>query len=236
MTLPELRQNSYVRYSHRPKIAVVRSDDGLYFPGVRIENISFPLTISAAQNALFCCISEGKIPQKLFSEEPEAGRKISYWGDLYDINDVEINALPQFQSAPVAFRDVDISSRLKELLAQACVPESDFPVAAILETADGYVAGVNIETPDWSRGLCAERVAIAKAVSYGFSGFRTLSIHTRGGEYSSPCGACRQVMAEHLSRQQVHLYHADGSRSEHFVSDLLPYSFQSSTLQSKSKD
>lgn len=236
MTLNDLKQNSYVPYSHRPQVAVAESTTGAYFPGVRIENISFPLTISAVQNALFCCLSEGEKPKTIYFEPSTKRQEINFWAALHDADIAELDSLANFKPAKVLFSVGDIRSRLTALLDQAVVAESEFPVAAILTTGAGAVSGVNIETPDWSRGLCAERVALAKAITYGCTNFKTLSIHTRGGEYSSPCGACRQVIIEHLPHHPVHLYHADGSRSAHFSSDLLPYSFQSSSLKKQSRD
>jgi homotetrameric cytidine deaminase len=116
-------------------------------------------------------------------------------------------------------------------LDYAKVEESNFPVAALLETEKGFFSGVNIECSSWSMGLCAERIAIAKALSFGCQQLKTLHIHTRDGEFSSPCGACRQVLIEHMPKRQIHLYHADHSKSIHFCNDLLPHSFQSSSLK-----
>lgn len=234
MTITDLKNTSYVPYSNRPQATVVESENGTRFPGVRIENISFPLTISAVQNAIFCCLSEGEVPQTLFIEEDYPAEKITYWEKLYSIECADIKALKDFTTSPVVVSVNDIPAELTKLLDRAVVDESDFPVAALLKTADGYITGVNIETPDWSRGLCAERVALAKAISHGMTDFQALYVHTRGGEFSSPCGACRQVLLEHLPHHPVHLHHSNGSQSTHFTSDLLPYSFQSLSLQNKS--
>src|SRR5699024_12516589 len=86
---------------------------------------------------------------------------------------------------------------LKSLLDRAKVEESNFPVAAIAETKEGFVSGVNIECSAWNMGLCAERIAISKALTYTVSNINALHIHTRFGEFSSPCGACRQIIREH---------------------------------------
>ncbi len=112
-------------------------------------------------------------------------------------------------------------------------PHSHFPVAALLETSDGLLSGVNLEFSAWESGLCAERVAVAKALAYGVKSedISAMHLHTRHGEYSSPCGACRQVIIEHLPSIPVIIHHPDGSTSRHFSSDLLPYSFKSDFLK-----
>lgn len=236
MTPSDLRNNSYVPYSRRPKIAIAESANGYYYPGVRIENISYPLTISAVQNALFCCLSEEEEPTTLFIESPTNQQELDYWLSNFNIDTAPIENLADFDPAAIWLPKEDIPMQLQGLLDRAVVPESEFPVAAIVTTDAGNIGGVNIETPDWSRGLCAERVALAKSITYGCKRYKALYIHTSEGEYSSPCGACRQVMAEHMPRQPVHLYHADHSHSVHRVSELLPYNFQSSILGKESKN
>lgn len=234
MNISELKNNSYAPYSDSHEVAAIKGADGRYFPGVRVENISFPLSISATQNALFCCLSEGSTPATLFidaKQNPEPA--LAYWKEAFGFDMADIGTLKELAFAPVLKKVDNVASTLKELIGSARVDQSNFPVSALLETESGYIAGVNIETTDWSRGLCAERVALAKAISYGRTGFKALHIYTRDGEYNSPCGACRQIILEHLPHHPVCLYHADGTTAQHFSSDLLPYSFQSSSLKNK---
>lgn len=232
MDINDLKTLSYVPYSETPSVAVVCSQQGLWFPGVRVENISYPLSISASQNALFNCLSQGQKPQQLFAENVDSSMA-SFWEREYDI---ELNLLDKADPPtdsfvlPVLADDIDITDQLDLLLDHAVVDESNFPVSALVGTSDGFYAGVNIECTAWNMGLCAERVAIAKALTYGSTPLQSLHIHTRYGEFSSPCGACRQVISEHLSQKQIFLHHADGSNSVHFSEDLLPHSFQSSSL------
>ena len=232
MDIRQIFDQSYVPYSNRPEAAVVQSRDGQFFAGKRIENISYPLSITAAQSALFCCLSEGRTPHKLTvtnTEDP----LLPFWEKEFDLS---VSKLDLETSEDINFADITIEGSkipkevLPELLDYAHVEESDFPVAALVKTETGYISGVNIECSSWSMGLCAERVAIAKALTYNRTELQDLHIHTRSGEFSSPCGACRQVISEHLFDQRVHLYHANKSRSVHFSNDLLPYSFQSSSL------
>lgn len=228
----ELRERSYVPYSDRPAHALAEDANGTRYPGVRVENLSFPLTISAAQAALFHCLSEGAEPRLLYLERP-GGAEAGYWKEEFGLELQPLEAAGDLGKLhrPFLEHTADIPGLLEDLLDRARVPNSDFPVAAVLETGMGPVGGVNIECGDWSRGLCAERVALAKAIAAGANAFRRLHIHTRDGEFSSPCGACRQVLAEHLPGGTVCLHHADRSRSDFFAGDLLPYGFHSSALR-----
>lgn len=234
MNLTDLTQRSYTPYSQQPQIAVIESDDGNFFPGVQIENISFPLTISAIQNALFNCLSEGYQPRKLYIDNENAKSAASqFWIDEFNLEKEALSSLSDINFTPTLHQieEDQVQPLLRKLQEKALVDYSNFAVSALLKTAGGYYSGVNIELDDWSRGLCAERVALAKALSYGATDFQALHIYTQKGEYNSPCGACRQVICEHLPHQSVYLHHADGTTATHFSSHLLPYSFQSSTLK-----
>lgn len=77
----------------------------------------------------------------------------------------------------------------------AYVPHSGYPVGAALLTSDGTVfRGVNVENASYGLAICAERSAIAAAVTDGHRVFQAIAIATENG--GSPCGACRQVLAE----------------------------------------
>lgn len=231
MNLKQIKDTSYVPYSGKPSICVVKSVQGNYFPGIRIENASFPLTINAVQNALFTCLSEGEQPQAIYVQNTGAN-SLEFWRHEFNVRVYPIDDLKDisFKSIILDIKDRDVRNRLRELLADAVTVNSDFPVSVLLKTKQGFVSGVNIECSEWSLGLCAERIAIGKALSYQFTDLQDLYIHTRDGEYSSPCGACRQVIIEHLPHNPVQLYHPDGTQSMHYSSDLLPHSFRSSTL------
>ncbi len=235
MDIHTLREHNYTPYSKRQSVAIVRSKGGRWFPGIRIENISYPLSISAVQNALFCCLSEGDQPDTLFTDDPDATMNTLWQEELnFSVNLLKPDTLANCSFADLKLSsDVNIDHTLTELLDNAVVDESDFPVSALLETEDGYYSGVNVECTSWNMGLCAERIAIAKALTYGSKKLKTLHVHTRKGEFSSPCGACRQVIIEHLPNKQIHLHHADHSESVHFSNDLLPHSFSSSSLSNK---
>jgi len=231
MDINTLRERTYVPYSESPSVALVHSEQGRWFPGIRIENIAYPLSISSVQNALFSCLSEGDRPTVVYTENSERTLN-SFWESEFQVKIRPLDQLNQEITLvdPLLSKEINPTQKLIELLDYAIVEESNFPVSALLETDRGYIPGVNIECSVWNIGLCAERVALAKALSFGATRLDKMHIHTRDGEFSSPCGACRQVILEHMPDRQIHLHHADLSESIHFSNDLLPYSFNSSAI------
>jgi cytidine deaminase len=115
---------------------------------------------------------------------------------------------------------------------QAYVPYSHYPVGAALRTKTGRVyTGVNIENAAYPQTMCAERVAIFKAVSEGEKEFEVLSVVTDNG--GSPCGGCRQVLAEFGLETIVLLADGNGKLiSETTVRELLPDAFTPEKLKS----
>jgi len=107
----------------------------------------------------------------------------------------------------------------------AYAPYSNYPVGAALRTKTGRIyTGVNIENAAYPHTMCAERVAIFKAVSEGEMEFEVIAVVTNNG--GSPCGGCRQVMAE-FGLDTIVLF-ADGDenlKKELTVSELLPEAF-----------
>lgn len=109
----------------------------------------------------------------------------------------------------------------------AYVPYSHFPVSAILVTKSGELySGVNIENASFGLTNCAERTAIFKAISEGVRDFSEIIIYGETEKPVSPCGACRQVMAEFFDKDlKVTLVAKDKSTVVMTVGELLPYSF-----------
>lgn len=114
----------------------------------------------------------------------------------------------------------------------AYVPYSNYPVSAALLGKSGKIyTGVNIENAAYPVTMCAERVALFKAVSEGEHEFEAISVVTDNG--GSPCGSCRQVLAEF--GLDIIVYIADGEgnlKQETTVRDLLPESFGPQQLSS----
>ena len=114
-----------------------------------------------------------------------------------------------------------------EVSKQAYVPYSHFPIGAVLLTKAGEIyTGVNIENASFGLTNCGERTAIFKAVSEGASDFKELIVYGQTEKPISPCGACRQVMAEFFEPDlPVTLVSQNKSTVVMTVKDLLPYSF-----------
>jgi cytidine deaminase len=106
----------------------------------------------------------------------------------------------------------------------AYAPYSRYSVGAALLTRSGEVfTGCNVENAVYPASVCAERVAIFKAVSEGHRDFAAIAIATRNG--GTPCGICRQVMHEFAPSMRVYLISGDDVVAEYTVADLLPYGF-----------
>lgn len=117
-----------------------------------------------------------------------------------------------------------------EARKRAYAPYSHFPVGAALRTKSGRIfTGVNVECAAYPNGTCAERVAVFKAVSEGEREFDVIAVVTPSG--GTPCGGCRQVLAE-FGLDTIVLI-ADGNENllqETTVGELLPGAFQPKDL------
>jgi cytidine deaminase len=110
--------------------------------------------------------------------------------------------------------------------ARAYAPYSSFLVGAAVLAADGRVfAGCNVENASYGLSMCAERVAIFNAVAQGARDIVAVAVVTHADPPASPCGACRQVMAEFAPRARVVLANVGGGRVETSVDALLPVAF-----------
>ena len=114
-----------------------------------------------------------------------------------------------------------------KMLSKAYIPYSKFPVGAALVTKDGKIyTGCNIENASYGLCNCAERTAIFKAVSEGERDFKHLVITGNTDGPISPCGACRQVIAEFCDpHMPVLLTNQKGDEKEVTVESLLPGGF-----------
>lgn len=121
----------------------------------------------------------------------------------------------------------------KEMLEKAYVPYSNFPVGAALITKEGKIyKGCNIENAAYPVSLCAERVAIFKAISEGEKDFAALAVIANTERPVPPCGSCRQVMAEFFSKDMpVYICNEKMEVMETTVEGLLPFSFSKTDLE-----
>jgi cytidine deaminase len=114
----------------------------------------------------------------------------------------------------------------------AYAPYSDYQVGCALETVDGEcVTGCNIENASYGATLCAERVALFKAVSEGKRRFRRIVICTNAATPATPCGLCRQALSEFCSPDlEIILVGANDQQRRFFFKDLFPHPFDQSSL------
>ena len=118
------------------------------------------------------------------------------------------------------------------MLDRAYCPYSHFPVGAALECSDGTVfTGCNIENAAFGPTICAERTAIAKAVSEGHRDFVRIVIAGRSEGLCVPCGTCRQVLREFAPDIEVICLNGAGEERTFTLEELLPYSFGPEYLQ-----
>ncbi len=108
---------------------------------------------------------------------------------------------------------------------------SHFKVGAALETADGtIVTGCNIENATYGLTLCAERVAMFKALSDGHRAFRRIAIVADTEDPTSPCGPCRQILWEFGGNLEVILANLTSEKGHYHLQDLLPLPFDARML------
>ncbi|XP_033219671.1 cytidine deaminase-like [Belonocnema kinseyi] len=128
--------------------------------------------------------------------------------------------------------DVDIQELITESVAareMAYAPYSKFKVGAALRCEDGSIStGCNVENAAYPISICAERVAISKAVSEGKRKFSAISVAAEpahGSNYTSPCGMCRQMIAE-FGDIPVFLTRPDMTKIQTTsLREILPFSF-----------
>ncbi|HEC23154.1 MAG TPA: cytidine deaminase [Chloroflexi bacterium] len=112
----------------------------------------------------------------------------------------------------------------REARQQAYAPYSNYRVGAALLAQDGTLfTGCNVENASYPACICAERVAITKAVSEGQRDFAAIAIVTSNG--GSPCGICRQVMNEFAPEMLVIIADEERILAEYTVAELLPAGF-----------
>jgi cytidine deaminase len=126
----------------------------------------------------------------------------------------------------------DLIAAARTARSHARADFSGFRVGAALEVADGtVVTGCNIENATYGLTVCAERVAMFKALSDGHSRFRRIVIVADTAAPTPPCGACRQILWEFGGDLEVVLANLERETGRHRLSDLLPLPFDSRLLK-----
>lgn len=114
----------------------------------------------------------------------------------------------------------------------ALANSSKFKVGVALLTKDEKIyQGCNIETLTSSLGICAERVALFKALSEGEREFKAMAVVASSGQVCTPCGVCRQLLWEFAPELEVIMVDRHGRTVVRQIRDLLPLPFDRSTLK-----
>lgn len=113
----------------------------------------------------------------------------------------------------------------------AHAPYSKFPVGAALEDESGRIhTGCNVENATYGLTMCAERVALYKAISEGARRFRRVAVAADTDLLTPPCGSCRQLLWEFCGDVEVLLVNLQGRLESHRLQDLFPRPFDDSFL------
>jgi len=243
-------EHSCVPYSGTPGAAVAVLSDGCWIPGVRVETASFSLVIPAVLNAVSTAVAIGRRDVRLIAVSGDVAEEST-------LNYLEHCAVGQFYSpepgvfvavdqAPVASlgamaspflqtqgdkqKDVELAGSISD---RAYTPASAFPVACIATSQAYSVPGVNVEHSDWSQIICAERNAIGTLKSYGLGPANRIALSCPEDPSCSPCGACRQVIAELAPNVEIVSIDAQGQLVSVSVEELLPHAFTGATIRKR---
>ena len=127
--------------------------------------------------------------------------------------------------------DVDLVAAARRAREHADAAFSHFKVGAALETADGtVVSGCNIENATYGLTICAERVAMFKALSEGHRAFTRIAVVADTAAPTPPCGACRQILWEFGGNLEVLLANLKEDKGKYQLADLLPLPFDARLL------
>lgn len=113
----------------------------------------------------------------------------------------------------------------------AYAPYSSFSVGAALLGDDGRIfTGCNVENASYGLCICAERNAVFSAVAAGTRKFRAIALVSSAAQPVTPCGACRQVLAEFAPSFEVRCFGNDGTEATFTTASLLPHAFNDEVL------
>jgi cytidine deaminase len=122
-----------------------------------------------------------------------------------------------------------MKENLEKIIKNSYCPISKFAVSCVLVCKNNQeFIGVNVENPSLKSGLCAEQVAIASAISEGYTkgDFKEIHVMGSGKDYCMPCFLCRELLVELFDADaKVFCYNKKGECKEYLVSDLCPNAF-----------
>jgi cytidine deaminase len=123
-----------------------------------------------------------------------------------------------------------LAAQARRARLRAHAPFSEFRVGAALRGRGRIVTGCNVEIASYGLTMCAERVAVFKAVTEGLNVFDAIAIVTDATNLTPPCGACRQVLWELCGDIWIHLKSTHGATETMRLSSLLPRPFDRRNL------
>ena len=127
--------------------------------------------------------------------------------------------------------DATLIAAARAARERAFAPFSKFKVGAALETEDGtIITGCNIENATFGLTVCAERVALLKAVSEGHRAFRRIAVVADTADPTPPCGPCRQLLWEFCGDIEVILANLTTDMGHYRLQDLFPLPFDARLL------
>ena len=239
---------SHTPYSGTPVGAAVLFEDGTWTAAPRLEAASFPLSIPALQGALsLAAILGGRVAAVAMSRAVSDAERVHVaqalggaWVHAGPGAVVADGRMPPLVGEPVRLTldlppppDVDGAAALAIAASdRAVVPASAFPVGAVVEDVEGrLVAGANVEVAaDWTRGLCAERVALVAARAAGLGPVRRVAVACARVPGGTPCGGCRQVLAELAPNSEIVIWRGAQPPDITNPTALLPGAFGADAL------
>ncbi|MBO6576276.1 MAG: cytidine deaminase [Rhodothermales bacterium] len=238
----EFASRAHVPYSRRAASAAVLLPDGGIVAGVRVESASFPLTIPAALNAVTTAVAMGHRelvalavagPVPASTTALASGFGLLPAGDRFWCWNGAVPTPRDVRSPFIVQANGDMIALAREAARRAHIPESEFPVGAVLRTRDGrLIPGCNVEHPDWTCILCAERNALGTAVTYDALPAEMLALSCPTAPDASPCGACRQLIFELIRDATITIDRGAKPAERISPSSLLPGAFSGSALSS----
>ena len=235
---------SYTPYSGEPRAAAALLSDGMWTCGVRVESASYSLVIPAATAVVAACVSAGRQdiaaialsdtarPDELaFLQGTFAGPAIQFAANVFIYGDIptDIGArLPSSTACSSNFSPGEGIALARVAAGFAYAPLSNFAVGCVIRTKSGRLyRGTNVEHPDWTRGICAERSALSSAISNGECALEELYLSCLKDSTCTPCGACRQLIVEAMPDGIIWMNIGIAPPVSMALKELLPLSFTS---------
>jgi homotetrameric cytidine deaminase len=242
----EMALRAHAPYSGQPVGAAFLLDSGVSVAAPRLESASFPLTIPALQGAWALAVLSGQELVAAALSRPFLNSELAFLrestGAAWTHTEPALatrdratlpSSTPSDTPLTVIQSEADGLALALETTARAVVPASGFRVGAVAVDADGRaVVGANVEhVADWTRGLCAERVALVAARAAGLGPIKKLYLACASSITGTPCGGCRQLIAEQAPEAEIIMWRGDHPPEHTRPLVLLPGAFDGSELR-----